>query len=451
MDKKTILIVDDTAEDVTAFRDIFADKYSVDNAVTGRQALGFLRESLPDLILIHVSLPDMDGFELYVQMKKDCMVKGIPVVFCGYGSNHEMEARGLLMGAVDFIKKPFVPEIIFSRITNVLEMTEYTRKIELAANQDSLTELWNRTYLENKVKEYLSNDQAVGMLLILDLDNFKSINDTYGHIIGDSVLIRFAEILRMVIRKDDLACRIGGDEFILFLKGITSREQGIRKAEEILMQAESCIRDAGALSSNASVSIGIAIVPQDGTEYRQLYQNADRALYYMKQNGKSGYHFYSSENDADALEKSNPSTCVDLQQLRSLVGENCYAEGAFQVEYDGFRRIFQFVSRCIDRTRQNVQMLLLTAYENAGNEVEVQEMNEAMLCLENSIRISLRRGDVANRFSNSQFIVILMDSTLENGELIAKRIWEKYKGNAISQKINLKYDIQELKKQDVAG
>lgn len=447
MKKEEILIVDGFGESSPALPNIFAEKYRVYTADTGKGAVDFLMKKQPDLILMNAKLPDADGIELYGRMKEEGIIGEIPVAFLATERQNDTEVKAFEMGAMDFFVKPFIPEILLTRVGKILRMAAYTRKIEMAANQDNLTELWNRNYLVTKVHEYLSDKDAKGMLLILDLDNFKSINDTYGHIIGDSVLIKFAEVLRRVIRKDDLACRIGGDEFILFLKGNISREQGAEKAMEILKSMEYCIRDAGAVDSEASVSIGIAMAPCDGTEFKQLYQNADRALYYMKQNGKCGYHFYSAEGNGNVRKDNHPSTKVDLQQLRCLVEEAGASDGAFQVEYEGFRRIYQFVSRCISRTKQNVQMLLLTIYEETNVEVGMEELNEAMRSLEEAIQVSLRRGDVANHFSNSQFFVILMDSTQENGLMVAERIKKNYFKSKISRRINLKYDVQELSTQ----
>lgn len=323
-------------------------------------------------------------------------------------------------------------------------LSEYTKEMKMASQKDSLTGLFNRNYLEERVNEYLEDKDKKGILFILDMDNFKMVNDTYGHTMGDSVLSRFSNTLKVIIREDDVACRIGGDEFILFIKGKMSKEAAEEKAREILEALERSMRTPISIETDVSVSIGIAMAPADGNDFLTLYQNADRALYHVKQNGKRGYHFYRGE-DQHKDRISEAEVLSDLPQLKQYIEEKDYSEGAFQVEYESFKRIYQFVSRYIGRTRQKVQTLLLTLQPQHKEDLPgEEEYKEAMEKLEHAIRLSLRRGDVSNFFSNSQFIVILMDTSKANGKMVANRIKDTYSRMNQKNRLVLEFDIQEI-------
>ncbi len=327
-------------------------------------------------------------------------------------------------------------------------LSEYTKEMKIVSQKDNLTGLWNRSYLEQQVNSYLRKPTRRGTMFMLDIDNFKAVNDTYGHIIGDAVLVKFSKILMQMIRDEDIACRIGGDEFILFFRGNMKRQTAESKAREIIDAAECAFRDMNTLEAGAGISIGICVSPKDGSEFLTLYKNADRALYYVKQNGKSGFHFYGGEEDDECISNIDTGTHVDLIYLKKFMEERQFANGVYQVEYEGFKNIYQFVARCIGRTKQNVQTLLFTLEAQNNETLDVIQMQEAMDILKQSIHLSLRRGDVANHFSNSQFIVILMDTTLENGVLVAERIVDNFCSMNDNQKLLVRYDIEEIDKKN---
>lgn len=175
------------------------------------------------------------------------------------------------------------------------------------AQRDPHTGLYNKTSAKSRVKELLRmpGGDVSHAMLIIDVDNFKTINDRYGHLCGDAVLVAFSARLKALFRTADVVARIGGDEFLVFLPHISGRETAAGKAEEILqisrelslevppdMAPASC---AGGGVPALSCSVGIAMYPQDGQDYAGLYLNADRALYLVKNNGKSGFAFYERQ------------------------------------------------------------------------------------------------------------------------------------------------------------
>ncbi|MDR2530322.1 MAG: sensor domain-containing diguanylate cyclase [Oscillospiraceae bacterium] len=182
--------------------------------------------------------------------------------------------------------------IDISDITPVVEARERAKIAAKKAEHDALTGLWNRDTFYRHVDEYLSMSGSVGAFFMIDVDYFKTINDTFGHSVGDDVLCEVAHVLAKVIRSTDYSGRQGGDEFVLFFKGIEP-DAAERKAIQICEQFRA-ITPTGSDSYHVSASIGISIVPTDGTSYQELYENADAALYNVKERGRDGYAFYSS-------------------------------------------------------------------------------------------------------------------------------------------------------------
>ena len=145
---KHILVVDDVINDLKCAEEILRDIYQVTTVDTGEKALLFLEENMPDLILLDVDMPAMNGYEVMEQLKQDEVFSGIPVVFFIEGSDRENEIRCLKMGAMDFIKKPFEPELMLSRIGRILKLTEQNKILQDIARKDGLTDLLNRRYME---------------------------------------------------------------------------------------------------------------------------------------------------------------------------------------------------------------------------------------------------------------------------------------------------------------
>lgn len=181
-------------------------------------------------------------------------------------------------------------------IISVRDVTEQKKK-ELAlldqAQKDQLTGLYNKTSTENHIKDFLSDSSNVGdhALIIIDIDNFKTINDTLGHLYGDIVLTRLADKLKPIFRKSDIIGRIGGDEFFVFMKNFANPEVVKEKAQEICEAFRNSYSE-DEVTCNISASVGIALYPVHGTDFTTLYHNADAALYVAKNQGKNSYSVY---------------------------------------------------------------------------------------------------------------------------------------------------------------
>ena len=324
-------------------------------------------------------------------------------------------------------------------------LTEYTAEIKQKTMVDSLTGLYNRNYAQDRIGELLSSGHK-GTLFMIDLDNFKLINDTYGHIIGDKTLQLFAEILQENSRDNDILCRLGGDEFVAFYTDMTDKQNAIHKAQNILnMFCDKTMRIG--YSNAATVSIGIAQYPDDGRDFHTLYQNADKSLYYIKNNGKNSFHLFQEEQIVS--EKYN--TSADLNNLRHMIEEDMdVSSGSLQVAYEEFRKIYDFISRYVKRNHQLVQTLLFTLRGNDNGYPDASSLENAIDALKTSVITSLRASDVGTKYSSSQYIVILMDTNLDNGKKVAQRVVEKFHDIYTDSDISLTYDIQAMQPQMIS-
>lgn len=442
---KHLLVVDDNKTNLAAAKAALADTYKVTAVLSGEQALMFLSKNRVDLILLDINMPGMDGFEVLAKIREIDEGEPIPVIFLTADNDAETENRCLELGAFDFIAKPFIPNVMRARITRILELEDLRKSLATRLDQkiqevdemknkssrDALTGLWNRSYTEEMVNKILK-EGGKGTLFMMDMDNFKAINDTYGHLAGDNTLKMFAQTMMDHSDPSDVLCRIGGDEFVMFINGVTSKNVLANLAKDMITDMVHKIEECK-YETNTSVSIGIAQYPGDGEDFNKLYNSGDKALYLVKQNGKNSYHFFSEAKEED---DKRASTLIDLKYLKEMMSRSDANNGAYVIDYDNFQHVYNFIRRFVERSNREVQTLLFTLNAAEGRKEEVEEVEAALSALEDAIFCSLRRMDVSTRYSSKQVIVILMDASAENTEKIAARIlgnFERiYKGNGVT-------------------
>ena len=446
---KHILIVDDNIANLIAAKNAIASIYKTTVLSSGEEALLHLQKSRPDLILLDINMPGMDGFEVMESLKKDKDLCNIPIIFLTADDDAETESKCLENGARDFIRKPFVPAVMRSRIGRILELEDLRKSLasrldektkeasvfKSKSQQDTLTGLWNRTYTEEKVDDLLKKG-ITGALFMMDLDNFKGINDKYGHIVGDACLKAFASAILKNSKEEDIACRIGGDEFMIFVSGEQTRHSLEVMAASIITQMSNFFAKEK-FDTNSSVSVGIAEFPEDGHDFKSLYNAADKALYYVKQNGKNAYHFFS---DQHAAERQRAGMNIDLGYLRDIMKRTDPDKGAYLVDYDNFHHVYNFIRRMVERSGKDVQTVLFTLN---GKSHDVDDVERAIEALECAVFNSLRRVDVSARYSNRQFVVVLMDTDEENGSHVADRILDNFRG-IYDGNMTFDYDIVKM-------
>ncbi len=322
-------------------------------------------------------------------------------------------------------------------------VTTSTQETKSELEKDSLTGFLNRRSFEEKIEKFLRKPMSYGTFFMMDMDNFKSVNDTYGHLAGDELILIFADIIKNCVREQDFVCRVGGDEFAIFFPYL-DKEKVIRKRADEIMSSFAKERERLGYS-NCSVSIGIMTkyAKSNNMDYDKLYKCADNALYYVKNNGKNDFHIYASaimDGGMDSLEQEQ----LDVQQLIQRVAERKEYMGAYRVEYDSFSYIYRFIARNVERTKQPVQIALFTFPLKEKSEEEVMKIQNSLALLEKAIAQSLRRGDVTSRISLTQQIVILMGANKENGMHVVDRMVQCYDGLAGEEGLKIEYDIKDV-------
>ncbi len=291
--KQRILVVDDERFNLNVLADLLKTDYTVILAKNGEQALERAGKHPPDLILLDIMMPGMDGYQTLKALKETQTAREIPVIFITALGGGEEEEKGLLLGAVDYIIKPFQPAIVLARIKIHLKIVRQRKLLENIALLDGLTEIPNhRSFTERFTQEWqrAMRSRLPLSLGILDVDHFKQYNDTYGHGQGDEVLKTVATMLTGELKRTtDFAARYGGEEFAMLMPATDARG-AVKLAQKVCKAMESLgIEHAGSSASQwLTVSIGGAtLVPSLEQTERQLFENADKMLYEAKRKGRN--------------------------------------------------------------------------------------------------------------------------------------------------------------------
>ena len=289
----TLLIVDDDKHNRLLLTELFEGEYKIIQAKNGLQALELARAHAPDLILLDVLMPEMDGMAVIRALKRDDATRHIPVIFITALDSAADEELGLDLGAVDYIAKPFHPPIARVRVRNHLQIVHQRRLLEQIAALDGLTGIPNRRRFDEALAQEWSRCQRSGLplsLIVADVDQFKQYNDTLGHAAGDRVLQEVATALRQAARRPgDLVARYGGEEFVLLLPE-TDAPQAQQLADELLqrMAARKLPHPAASAAPCVTLSLGgITTIPASSVVAPDFFERADAALYQAKAQGRN--------------------------------------------------------------------------------------------------------------------------------------------------------------------
>lgn len=307
-----ILVVDDTLSDRQFLSEILVEQgYRVVTAGSGSQALEEINLAIPDLVLLDINMPDMDGFEVCRQLKQSVHFAGIPVIFISSYDDIDSKVAAFNCGGIDYVTKPFMVAEVKARIRAHLEMKRVRDRLGFQAGHDPLTGLPNRSLLVDRLQQalnYAERYDSQVAVAYLDLDKFKEVNDRFGHQAGDRLLVEVSRRLLTCVRESDTVARLGGDEFAIVFYDQSDENVTVKAMQRILeCIAEPLVVDD--FSLNMSCSIGFTSCPQDGRDVDTLLKNADTAMYRAKELGRNNIQFYTSElnsrvNERMILEKS---------------------------------------------------------------------------------------------------------------------------------------------------
>jgi diguanylate cyclase (GGDEF)-like protein len=288
-----VLVIDDSS-DVHRLLDVRLrpEGLILHHALDAADGMAKAKDLKPDLILLDVDLPLMTGFEICRALKEDPLTSQIPVIFLTGASEVYAKVQGFDLGAVDYVTKPFEPAELRARVRAALRTKRYQDILSARSHIDALTGVWNRAYFNQRMGEECFAAERYGRvvsLMMLDLDHFKTLNDSHGHPFGDMVLQGLGELLNTTLRATDAPCRFGGEEFALILTE-TDLEGARVGAERLRDQISGLAFQSGVKHVQVTASFGVACsntFAKGTLSIIGLVTAADDALYQAKHEGRN--------------------------------------------------------------------------------------------------------------------------------------------------------------------
>lgn len=291
--KPSVLIVEDDGTIQALLTAVLGSEWNVTTASTGEAALKSASEKIPDIILLDIGLPDVDGLEVCRRMKANPRLEPVPVIFLTGRTSGEDEVDGLQAGGIDYITKPINPAVLKARIRNHLELKQNRDELLRLARTDGLTGLYNRRTFDDLLQREWRRLARTGepvSVIMMDVDHFKLYNDTYGHGGGDVCLQRVAQAaVDALQRPADVVARYGGEEFVALLP--ETKLDGAMAVAEAIRAAVAALEIPHASSKTAAhvtLSLGAAsTIPEPDKDPATLLELADQQLYAAKMEGRN--------------------------------------------------------------------------------------------------------------------------------------------------------------------
>jgi len=306
--KRSVLVVDDSAFNIKILENQLKEYFEVVSTTDPMEALRIAFEESPSIVLLDVMMPKMDGYKFCRVLKDSKKTENIPVIFLTSRDSVEDKVAGLKTGGDDYITKPYEVSELLARINVHIRLREaqdqlkgllkeknkLIEQLENLSVNDGLTGVYNRRYLEEYLENSFEECKRYGSTLsvmIMDIDYFKKVNDTYGHQIGDKVLESFAGRLVKNVRRADMLARYGGEEFVIVSKN-TNIKGAIMLAEKLRKAVQKKPFEIGMYRINLTVSFGVVEMRQGNyNDAAQLIRDADMLLYRAKDNGRNRVEF----------------------------------------------------------------------------------------------------------------------------------------------------------------
>lgn len=290
-DKQTILVVDDTETNIDTVIGFLYNEYDVVVTTDGFVAIEIANSEEVDLILLDIMMPKINGFDVCKKLKENPKTKDIPIIFLTAKLNEESIEKAYDMGGVDYISKPFKPKELIARVRTHLQIKNLISNLEFLASRDSMTGIYNRRKFFELAEELLDSNNFKNIFAIMiDIDKFKQINDTFGHPIGDEVIKLLVKTINSDISDSDIFARLGGEEFVILtcdktIDSLLLKLESIRKEIERLKIETSC----GVVKF--TISLGVTEFTQEIKTIDELLKIADESLYIAKDSGRNRINY----------------------------------------------------------------------------------------------------------------------------------------------------------------
>lgn len=308
--------------------------------------------------------------------------------------------------------------------------------LQKEVSTDAMTGLYNKGAIHKMLPDICLNE--TGMLIMIDLDSFKLVNDLYGHDMGDKILIRFAELINEAVKEGDITGRLGGDEFVAFIKNTVDEEdvdyicqylnKGIVKSAKEYMGED--------MSIPLGASLGAVRVPMEGRDFEELFRHADKALYLVKQNGKHGYALYQKSNEDQEKEEDKKSH-KDLAEIKQIIGERNEGKGAYSVNFERLQVIYRYLCRDshVNETKSGFARITPEPADGAKISDELKES------IEDALLVNLRKNDVVSFYSGCFYVLSETEDSAEF-EKHLNEIIRKWKLDSGNTELNVSLEIE---------
>lgn len=289
---ETILVVDDTTINIKILVELLDDKYDVIVATDGKTALEIAEEELPDLILLDIMMPLMDGFEVCKLLKENPKTKNIPIIFLTAQADEDSIEKAYEVGGSDYVLKPLKPKELMARVKTQLELQSSIKNLEYLSSYDSMTGILNRRKFFELAQISFEEKKEKLFAVMIDIDNFKNINDSYGHAVGDIVIKMIVSNIADMLPKESIFARLGGEEFV-----VICHYKDAKTLFDLLEKIRNSVKNLTLnIESNLiqfTISMGIAQCKKNVVIIDDLLKEADAMLYKAKETGRDKVIFRS--------------------------------------------------------------------------------------------------------------------------------------------------------------
>lgn len=328
--RQRVLVIDD-AKDVHRLVNVRLKKLETELifASDGKTGIQLAKEYKPDLILLDVNMPDLNGFEVCEQIKEDPLIAQTPIIFLTAADSQVDKTKAFSLGAVDYVTKPFEAQELKARVNSALHNRALLDELKLQARRDALTGLPNRKAFNERLDQLItatcSESHRKFAVLFIDLDRFKIINDSLGHEVGDELLITISKRLVTATRTggkrgdnqaEDIVARLGGDEFVILLDDIPDESIGLTVAQRIQEELAKPLIISGH-EINTNCSMGIRFCDEEVPCAQELMRDSDTAMYQAKENGRGKFVVFDDE-----MYQAAKNRLILEQELRRAIGSD---------------------------------------------------------------------------------------------------------------------------------